>query len=198
MIQTAKINMRPERARELHRAYLKHRHYSTPIDDQIRRAYREIARGNVVIQVTPTIKNAGVDDKGLPRLAICRADAEECAVDIMLDGRVRFTTGQAAERWATAHWTRHHVDLPAGTFPRQNRLPWRHYRALVPIIPIHLRPKRGLANYHILWEAEWERVPPRDPLLLRRLGKGDLWLVVAAWDLTEIERAALAGRMTVQ
>jgi len=38
---------------------------------------------------------------------------------------------------------------------------------------------------------------PRDPYLLRRLGKGDLWLVVAAWDLTEVERAALQSRVTV-
>jgi len=66
----------------------------------------------------------------------------------------------------------------------------------VPLIPVHLRPKRGLANYHILWEAEWRRLPPVDPLLIRRLGKGDLWVVVAAWDLTEVERAAIAARMS--
>ncbi len=65
----------------------------------------------------------------------------------------------------------------------------------MPIVPINLRPKRGLANYHILWEAEWHNVVPVDPLLLRRLGKGDLWLVVAAWDLTEVEQAALTARI---
>ena len=62
-------------------------------------------------------------------------------------------------------------------------------------MPIHLRPKRGLANYHVLWEAEWTPSPPRDPFLLRRIGKADLWLVVAQWDLTEVERAALATRV---
>lgn len=36
---------------------------------------------------------------------------------------------------------------------------------------------------------------PKDPYLLRRIGKGDMWLVVAAWDLTEVERAALATRL---
>ena len=65
----------------------------------------------------------------------------------------------------------------------------------MPLVPIDLRPKRGLANYHILWEAIWQNVPPVDPLLLRRVGPGDLWIVVAAWDLTEVEQAALAARV---
>jgi hypothetical protein len=66
---------------------------------------------------------------------------------------------------------------------------------VVPLVPIHLRPRRALGAYHILWEAEWKRVPPVDPMLLRRIG-GDIWLVVAAWDLTEVERAAMQTRLT--
>lgn len=50
-------------------------------------------------------------------------------------------------------------------------------------------------KYHILWEAEWSPIPPRDPMLLRRIGKADLWVVVAHWDLTEVERAALSTRI---
>jgi hypothetical protein len=67
--------------------------------------------------------------------------------------------------------------------------------ALTPIVPLNVRPKRGLENYHVLWEAEWQPVPPGDPYLLRRIGRSDAWLVVAAWHLTEIERAVLATRM---
>ena len=33
---------------------------------------------------------------------------------------------------------------------------------------------------------------------LRRIGKADLWLVVAQWDLTEVEKAALSTRVGVQ
>ena len=64
----------------------------------------------------------------------------------------------------------------------------------MPLIPVHLRPKRGLANYHILWEAEWTRTYPADPYLLRRFS-GDAWLVVAAWDLTDVERAVMSQRL---
>ena len=66
--------------------------------------------------------------------------------------------------------------------------------AIVPIVPLHLRPKFNLSNYSILWEADWTAVP-HDPLLLRQL-KGDLWIVLAAWDLTEVERAVLSQRVT--
>ena len=66
---------------------------------------------------------------------------------------------------------------------------------MVPLIPLPLRPKRGLENYHVLWEAEWTGKVPFDPMLLRRIGRADLWLVVAGWDLTEVERAALATRL---
>jgi hypothetical protein len=46
--------------------------------------------------------------------------------------------------------------------------------ALVPSVPLHPWPRRGLANDHVLWEAEWRRPIPRDSLLLRRVGKTDL------------------------
>jgi hypothetical protein len=91
--------------------------------------------------------------------------------------------------------------FPAESFPlktwgnTRERTSRSDHEAMVPMIPAHLKPRRGLANYHILWEAEWERVPPRDPYLLRRIGKADLWLVVAHWDLTEVERAALSTRV---
>lgn len=93
-------------------------------------------------------------------------------------------------------------EWPAGTFPvaTHGNRPWRA-EAQVPLIPLPLRPKvraKGddpLQNYHVLWEAEWTNRVPFDPLLLRRIGKADLWLVCAAWELSEVERAALATRV---
>lgn len=70
-----------------------------------------------------------------------------------------------------------------------------YVRAIVPNIPPRLRPKRGLHLYTILWEAEWaiDPVPPVDPALLRHL-RGDLYVLCGTWDLTDLERAVLAGR----
>jgi hypothetical protein len=47
----------------------------------------------------------------------------------------------------------------------------------------------------VLWEADWKvhPVPPGDPALLKHIG-GDLYAVVAVWDLTPLEQAVLAAR----
>jgi hypothetical protein len=189
-----KIALDRTKARELWREYRKHQHYEEPVDEAIRRTYQLIAQGHVVIKALESIRLAGVDAEGLPKLAIVRADADECWCELWMNGSARF----AMDRYAKSRGWRRYIDLPHGTFPARQSHRGGYtdvLRAVVPIIPIHLRPKRGLANYHILWEADWERIPS-DPMLLRRIGRGDLWLVVAAWDLTEVERAALATRVS--
>ena len=193
-MQTQKISMRPTKARELWRQYKKHQHYSEPIDVEIRRTYQLIAQGRIVIRAIESIKAAGLDDKGMPKLAIVRADAEQCFW--RPESGVHGGGGEFSmmDRW----WKRgneHHsrsIEIKDATWSGVKK----SGVAIVPIIPVHLRPKRGLQNYHVLWEAEWERIVPRDPVLLRRIGRGDMWLVVAAWDLTEVERAALATRLS--
>ena len=185
-----------EKARELYQAYKKHQYWSEPIDDEVRRAYQLIAQGRMVIRALESIRAAGLDKTGLPKLAITRATAERCWVEVWADGRAQFRE----VRFLGHTETRKRISLPAGTFssvpPFTQKWQSTHDgSAIVPLVPVHLRPKRGLANYHILWEAEWSPEPPMDPMLVRRIGKGDMWLVVAAWDLTEVERAALATRL---
>lgn len=193
VMQTYKIDIDKFTARQLYRNYRAHASYAEPVDDEIRRAYQLLAQGKLIIRALESIKNAGVDTQGRPKLAIVRADAKECHCDYHSDGRVRFADGP----WVRHDQTRHFVELPAGAFPPRTN--WVHdIRALVPMIPLHLRPVKPLAGYHILWEAEWQRVVPRDPYLLKRIGKSDLWRVIAQWDLTEVERGALSTRVETQ
>jgi len=149
----------------------------------------------VVIKALDSIVTAGVGEDGYPKLAIVRADAANCFLEYRNDGGVRF----AAQQWVKTAHRRNYIDLPPGSFPPppQTRRSWARVQALTPLIPIDLRPKRGLANYHILFEAVWRPAPPVDPILLRRIGEADLWVVLAAWELGEVERAALAARIRV-
>lgn len=196
-MQTEVIKIDRVRARALYRDYKKHLHYSTPIDRECMRAYQLLAQGRTVIKALESIVAAGLNEKGLPKLAIARADATACT----LLGRV--SEGSATMTSEKDAWRRNNAapskwfDFPAGSFPGLAVDAWQKTIALSPGIPGHLRPRRGLENYHILWEAEWSKVVPRDPFLLRRIGQADLWLVVAAWELTEVERAALATRIAV-
>lgn len=192
-MQTVAVTLDRAKARELYRAYKAHQHYSEPIDRELQRAYQLLAQGRLVIQALESVRAAGLNDQGLPKLAICRADQQSCRFRRYGDGNAVFTAHPYGPGWAKQERDRLSIFMPAGSFPSTPR----HVEGLarLPLIPLHLRPRRGIANYHVLWEAEWNPVPPRDPYLLRRIGKADLWLVVAMWDLTEVERAALATRM---
>ena len=85
--------------------------------------------------------------------------------------------------------------LPPGTLPPPEGAltTYGDARAMVPPVPPVHRPVSSLGNYHVLFEAIWEQVAPKDPALLKHIG-GDLYVVCATWDLTEIERTVLAGR----
>jgi hypothetical protein len=198
MMQTENIVVDRAEARALYRKYREHQHYAKPIDWEIQRTYQVIAQGKLVIRALDSIVKAGVGEDGYPKLAIVRADAQTCHLEQRRDGSARF----AAERWINGNTARtKYIDFPAGAFPPPpedgQRWSWERREATVPLVPIHLRPKRGLENYHVLWEAIWRPAPPVDPMLLRRIGEADLWVVLAAWDLTEVEQAALAARIRV-
>jgi hypothetical protein len=201
-MQTTHVTLDRAEAQRLYQQYKSHANYSAPIDYEIQRAYQALAKGRLVIKAIESIVKAGVDDKGMPKLALATATAKACFLERTVNGAA---TMASSDNWRAKNnrfvWQRDSFTFPPDSFPwgwDKKRVLRSQHKAMLPLIPVHLRPKRGLANYHILWEAEWEPLPPRDPYLLRRFGKADLWLVVAHWDLTEVERAALATRVLVQ
>lgn len=185
-MQVRKIEVDRHEARERWRDYRRHLYWSQPMDEEIARIYKQIAMGRTVIRAIESIRTAGLGADSRPKLAIARAHERE----------IRWISGHDVGLFRPDAWSQHQ------TRGREIRVPWPGVRpsmpdgkALVPMVPIHLRPKRALENYWILWEADWQAVPV-DPMLLRRLGRGDAWLVLAAWDLTDVERAVLTQRLS--
>jgi len=179
-----------ESARELWQKYQTHRAYQSPHDAEIAAIYKRIAQGKTVIRALESIRAAGVGADKLPKLAIARADTQRCYFHSRANGEVQFRDGRWWNHQSKIALKSRTITMDWPEAPQQNFTP----EAIVPLIPVHLRPKRGLANYHILWEAEWTKRYPVDPYLLRRFG-GDAWLVVAAWDLTDVERAVMSSRL---
>lgn len=206
-MEAQELKVDRKEALALYRKYKTHAAYSEPIDWEIQRTYQLLAQGQVVIKAIESVKLGGLNEKGLPKLALGPATAQACHITRRLDGSMIMAPNN--EWWRSRNSMRQHrFAQETFAFPRETFSTYQmgdktyrrnetEHRAMTPIVPIHLRPRRGMENYHILWEAEWERVVPKDPYLLRRIGKGDLWLVVAHWDLTEVERAALATRVAV-
>lgn len=180
-----KLTMDKDEARKLYQQYQQHRGRMTADDQAIAAIYKRIAQGKLVIRALASITAAGLNEQGYPKLAIARADLTRVQC-FTLNGKVDFLE----DAWPPRRKRRNAsfaVVMPGMKSTVQNK------SAAVPLIPVHLRPKASLQNYHILWEADWDRYPV-DPYLLRRFGE-DAWLVVAAWDLTPIERAVMSSRL---
>jgi hypothetical protein len=205
----AKIEADPDARREL---------------EEMAQAFRLAAKTELaLIALTPTIARGGtvvrtlVHDKGrdterrnhylLPRLAVTRSDAQFVFTrGIQRDGSVEFI-----DRVRPWHNYRKGIyaiaagfELPADFVAGENLSnAWYStaWAAQVPIVPPKLRPRGGhvnLSNYATLWEVDdwqWMRdpAPACDPALLRHVA-GDIYAVVATWDLTELERLVLSGR----
>lgn len=164
------------------REYKAHRATYDKRDWEIERIYRAISKGRTVISVHDAIRAAGVDELGRPRLAIMRADQRQVQCNACWDSSVVFTNeyNSRAGEW--------HFEIPWSN--RAHRCRSVNLAARLPRIPPQHRPASGnLGSYHILWEADWTDIP-RDPYLLKRIGK-DAWIVLAAWDLTDVEIAVL-------
>lgn len=203
-MQLATVDMPVAEARAKFREYRSLvRERLTAEDEQIMAGYKAIVRGQRVISLRQAISNGGTFNTGRPRIAVARATASICWLEERTaDGAVTFTTNPNRHTSNRRDVCR----FPVGTLPdlegeqKPFRLSSSHFglKAIVPPIPPAYRPARGLHLYDILWEVpKWERVPnaPGDPALIRKIG-GDLYAVVAQWDLTELERLVINSRVT--
>ena len=212
-MELATITMDRERAETLFKEYRALGDRATDEDKAIMQGYKQIAKGHTLINVVDAIAAGGFDERGLPRLAFSRADQDYMRVERDSLWSWSDETNQRESQWGLGdlHFypdERFRYDYIAASLRLEieaSRLqtaePLRdprsgHWRAMVPIIPAGLRPKHKLSGYHLLWEAEWEIAPrpPGDPALLKQLG-GELYIVLAIWDLTEIERMILGQRV---
>ena len=155
------------------------------------RGYRVLARGGRLLDVNEAIKHGGLNLARLPRLAIARANAESS----------RWSGDWGHQGGGVYRWARRTnlVDdrvrwvMPAGSFDPTG-MPTKELVALSPFIPLMHRPRHHLSNYFLLWEANWHPAPPVDPYLLKPI-TGSLMEIVAEWDVSPVELAAVRSAM---
>ena len=194
------ITMDRVAAREAFLDYRKvFREEANAIDGELMRGYKELAAGRQLIRLSETIRAAGADELHRPKLAIARADEERVTFNRNRAGAVTFSPNVGWNQMARA--SDRVIRLGDGTLPTLPDGMWgiseRDWAAIMPIIPPRLRPPHNLSNYHVLWEAVWTkpqtRRAPHDPALLKHIG-GDVYAVLAVWDLTPLEQSVLELR----
>ncbi len=159
-------------------------------DIALMRGFKALSKGQQVIDLFVTMKKIGLDERMRPKLAICRANATKVYYRHANNGGGVFSNDN------DFHRVRHsgRISFAEGIFPAvtDTQVRWRSLSALVPILPARLRPTAALSNYHILWEPEWDEEPPHDPILLKRIARYT-FVILAQWDLTELERSVMRG-----
>lgn len=189
------------------------------LNDHMRKEYedaisalKELGKGHAILDIDEVIRNAPVDAKERPRLAIGRADLKQIA--ITWEGNSTICNLSHAER--RYHWQNsvaeslrvsidmrreHHYQKIASWDTTKTLRPAQLLGfAMVPLIPPKIELKAKPENYHILWEVEeWADTeigarPDRDPYLLRRINS-TLFAVIAEWDLTDLERLVMKHRI---
>lgn len=175
-MKTAEIEMSPRAARTEAERYGRCANL-TKTDRAILRAYKSVARGGRIINLIETLRAGGTNERGLPKLAIVRADCARVNLSVY-PGVVRYS-------WDRGRWHGREMRLDNFTTNQQHATSW----ATAPYIPPYIRRPR-MGRYFILWEATWQAVPAGDPYLLEKIDD-NLFRIVAAWDITPLEAAVL-------
>lgn len=171
--------------------------------------YAHMKHGGKVLDLWESVKLAGLNVDGDPKLAITNADSP----------KVRFVKNYT---WTTPSTTvsdggafypvdyswrkreNQKIRISQQFFPSEwpkdqnGNIVRKEIETVTPIIPariMNVLRSHNLANYHILWEVEkWQPIPPKDPILLKRISP-NMFLILATWDLTPLERAVIRGRL---
>lgn len=158
-------------------------------DKQVLAAHEALTAGRQLVDLRGALMKsvAGIGSE-LPQLAVARADMKRVTCRRSRNGTVRFEDERRFSRWNYEH-----------AAPTWSSDPIRRSGiADVPTVPPKFRVP-NMKDRLIIWEAAWRKVTQRneihinlDPALLEHV-VGDLYVVVAAWELTELEAAALGG-----
>lgn len=182
--------------------------YRKPEYTDLKKVYNQIKCGRKVVDIFKVIQKGGIHDNHHPKLAIAKISTKKLWCRYWPTGEVCFINKSGWRDESPG-------DLSVGDVHLKNCLPmyvrekvipladgssaWRpsllQLSAPVPPIPPQYMPKIVTDDYYILWEVdEWKMVPPTDPWLLKRITK-TLFVVLAGWDLTELEKSVMHGRM---
>lgn len=169
--------------------------YKDPIYKDLQKVYNQVKNGQKVIDIGKVIAKGGLL-KTNPRLAIAPIGVKNIFCTFFQNGTIHFKPDNNWRRRSEVKDVILPSCLPAWSWTNpENRFKNKNLQAPVPPVPPRFLPKVLTDDYYILWEVdEWKMIPPTDPYLLRRITK-TMFVVLAGWDLTDIEKSAMAGRM---
>jgi len=169
----------------------------------VEQGLQAVARGKRVLHLSNAIVSGGFDERGRPHIAACRADRTRVRLYMPPTGTMLRFTAQTDQRFGRRPLNDQIIATRAVEHSFENRS-WQEWDAMVPLVPpaalaaSGLRSRGALGRCIVMWEVErWVQAdrktnPDADPYLLRHVG-GELYEILAEWDLTTLERAIMQG-----
>ncbi|MEZ6097265.1 MAG: hypothetical protein R3C03_24080 [Pirellulaceae bacterium] len=195
-MNVAELTVDQKVAREKLRAYRSRRHKDAEQEYQAaEKLFEAAACGHRLIVADDVIRNSEFDQHGRPRLAIARADRKQVVL-YRWKNKLRFDSRASFNPYDKFHENLIHDFNNMPTFQTSSFGTYDRWFTTVPMVPADVRPQTGqLRHWHILWEVDaWHERPiidpPRDPYLLEHVS-GNVFAVIAEWDLTPLEREAM-------
>lgn len=180
-----------------------------PLYKDLKKVYNQIKSGRKLIDLIKVFQVGGLKDY-LPALAIAKAKSKQVWCTYWESGQVNFVNGTNGSWSAQGRAPLKEDVVLKNCLPifssqtlyekgviKKDRIPWNRIEltAPVPLIPPKLLPANITDDYYVLWEVdEWKMIAPTDPWLLRKITE-TLFVVVAGWNLTKLEKAVMNGRM---
>lgn len=169
----------------------------------MKQVYHQLKSGKKIVDISVVFQRSGLTFNGEPRLAIALASEKKVICNYHQSGTVIFINPSHQRQRYSWNLSETAVDVVIkNIFPQipdaNEKLHGSNHlqlETMVPRIPGSIRPKGDLGKYYVLWEVEqWKIVPPRDPYLLRRIND-NIFVVLAGWKLSELERSVMKGRV---
>lgn len=167
----------------------------------MKRSFKALAEGKKLFNLYEVMRRAGTNHLVQPRLGIARADWKEVYFTGWANGEGEFHPTKSTK---DSNAKNNSIYCRGKSFPEEiDKWGWSGYwgkdgeellRSVVPVIPQQLKPPHKLLNYHILFEPQWETLPGRDPILCKRISP-NMFIILASWDLTDLELAVLEGTL---
>ncbi len=194
------IAMTREEARNEFEAYQSALRYKSNEEYKaLMQGYKALSKGHVLIDLQTAFDEAGTDDKDRPNLAIAQVNAKRVHVSLFA-GSCHFkwkitSTNSWGDNYSNAKGNVIKIGLPKNN-QRRNMNDFNDLVTPVPLTPPKFLPNRVTNKHFVLWEVEeWEEIPS-DPALLKHIG-GDLYALLATWDLTPLEKAVLSKTRSI-
>lgn len=167
--------------------------------------YGHLQHGGKIIDLFKTFSKTGLNENGHPKLGIVQCSAKWCYLYKKKNGGAFFSNENKSQWKVYPNKKEGDIVVPSDTFNWSEEIfqLGSRWKCVAPIIPPRVltiaSAKLTPQNYHILFEAEiWSKskipTPPRDPILGKMLTP-NIFGIIATWDLTELERIIIRGRL---